>query len=131
MNRASNTSYFLTRQEKLRVALRDRKLEFLTVTHLPNVFYLTGFRGSAGIAVFGQREGLLFVDPRYTLQAREQAAGVEVREAKQRLITEAGAWLRARRARVVGIEEANLTYAGWRMLEESAGKSAHFRTSGG
>ena len=121
----------LSRQEKLRSALRARKRDYLVVTHVPNLFYLTGFRGSAGIALFGQEDGILFVDPRYTLQAGEQAVGVEVREAKQSLLVAAGRWLRSKRAGVVAFEDGHLTYASWQALEEASARRARFRPSGG
>lgn len=47
--------------------------------------YVTGFTGSAGIAVIGRARAALFVDSRYTLQAPAQTdtALIEVREALQ------------------------------------------------
>src|SRR5579862_9356088 len=77
------SSPFRARQERLRALMETRNVPSILVTHLPNIRYLTGFNGSAGIALFGMREGRLWVDPRYTLQAGEQAEGVEVLEEKE------------------------------------------------
>src|SRR6266436_4738811 len=41
-------------------------------TELARLAWLTGFSGSAGIAIVLMEGALLFVDVRYTLQAREQ-----------------------------------------------------------
>jgi Xaa-Pro aminopeptidase len=98
---------------------------------MPNVFYLTGFRGSAGMVLFGDGEAVLFVDPRYTLQARDQARGVEVREAKQRLLEAAGGWLKKGSAKEVGCDDGNLTYAAWRALQEVVGRRCRLRATGG
>ncbi len=122
---------FPARQAQLRSLLRERKVEYLLVTHMPNVTYLTGFRGSAGMAILGQNEAVLLVDPRYTLQAGEQARGVEVREEKQRLLVAAGGWLKKARAKSVGFEDGNLTYASWRGQNEAAGPGCRLRPAGG
>jgi Xaa-Pro aminopeptidase len=53
----------------------------LLVTRLPNVRYLTGFSGSAGVLLIGADDLVLVTDGRYTTQAHEQldAAGVDAR----------------------------------------------------
>ena len=51
-------------------------LDALVVTHLPNVRYLTGFGGSAGLAVLTARACTLVVDFRY-----KSAAQALIREA--------------------------------------------------
>lgn len=120
-----------SRQARLRSILAGRKLDYLLITHMPNVHYLTGFRGSAGMALFGEGDPILFVDPRYTLQAKDQARGVKVMESKQRLREAVGAWLRKRRARELGFDDANLTCAGWKALQKAAGGRCRLRAAGG
>ncbi len=107
---------FKKRQERLRSVLEKRQLPLIVVTNLTNIFFLTGFRGSAGVAVFGPSEGVLWVDPRYTIQARAEAQGVEVIEVKGKLIQAAGRWLYRRRLKRWGYEESNLTCAQFREL---------------
>jgi Xaa-Pro aminopeptidase len=53
------------RHAKLRDRLRTEGLDALVVTHLPNLFYLTNFAGSAGIAVVTVDRLYLIVDFRY------------------------------------------------------------------
>jgi Xaa-Pro aminopeptidase len=54
-------------------------LDALLVTSRPNIRYLTGFSGSAGVAVATRRELLLITDFRYDEQARQQCgAGARV-----------------------------------------------------
>ncbi|HEV2178398.1 MAG TPA: Xaa-Pro peptidase family protein [Terriglobia bacterium] len=115
---------FLTRQERLRARIENQKLSLLIVTNPSNIFYLTGFRGSAGVAVLGPSDARLWVDPRYTLQAREQAHGVEVIEARTSLLSVVGQWIRSRKAHRVGYDDGHLTCAEFRTLRErSASKS--------
>ena len=65
--------------EKLRNELQAAAPGALLVSDLANVFWLTGFSGSFGTAVVAPNANLLITDSRYTLQAREQAAGWDVR----------------------------------------------------
>lgn len=112
-----------SRHERLRDLLQARGLPFLVVTKPANIFYLTGFRGSAGAAVFGAAEQVLFVDPRYTLQARETACGVEVREEQKTPLRGVARWLLKRKAKRVGFEEFHLTEAALRsIVRDSDGK---------
>jgi len=98
----------------------------LLVTNLTNIAYLTGFRGSAGVALFNSREGTLWVDPRYTLQAQEEVRGVEVIEERKGLHKAVAEWLKANKMRRVGYEEAHLTCADFSRLEQGAGRGVRF-----
>jgi Xaa-Pro aminopeptidase len=53
------------RLARVRSAARTAGVDALVVTHLPNVQYLTGFSGSAGVALVLPRTCLLVVDFRY------------------------------------------------------------------
>jgi Xaa-Pro aminopeptidase len=59
------------RHAKLRQALLAADLDGLVVTHLPNVFYLTNFLGTAGIAVVMRDRLHLLLDFRYSGAAKE------------------------------------------------------------
>ena len=58
------------------------------------LMWLTGFSGSAGLAVVLEKEAALFVDGRYTLQAPEQVDGASV--AVRPLTEGPAAWLKER-----------------------------------
>jgi Xaa-Pro aminopeptidase len=68
-----------SRAERLRRSLRGARCQALVVTNLTNVRYLTGFTGSAGLAVVTKDGLLLVTDGRYAEQAPAQlrAAGVD------------------------------------------------------
>jgi Xaa-Pro aminopeptidase len=119
------------RQERLRVQLERRRLPILVVSNPVNIFYLTGFRGTAGVAVFGGSEAVLWVDPRYTLQARDQAHAVEVFEAAAGLFRALGRWLKKRRPHLGGYEDSHLTCAAFRALELEGPRSMRWQAAGG
>src|SRR5437867_13152585 len=84
---------FETRQARLLSILDQRHLPVLVVTKPANIFYLTNFRGSAGVAALGPPDPILWVDPRYTLQARGSAGGGGVGEGRGRVVKAVARWL--------------------------------------
>jgi Xaa-Pro aminopeptidase len=110
--------------------MEARGVPFILVTHLPNVRYLTGFTGSAGILLVGPRAGNLWVDPRYTLQAQEQAEGVDVIEEKGGILKAAAIWLKKNSVRAATFEAATLTYAQFDQICKEAGETLRLRPSG-
>jgi Xaa-Pro aminopeptidase len=119
------------RQERLRQLLERRKLPLLLVSNPVNIFYLTGFRGSAGVAILGPSEAFLWVDPRYTQQAREQARGVEVVEERGSLLKAAGRCLGKMGVKKAGYEDGHLTCAGLRELAGQTPGTVRLTPAGG
>jgi Xaa-Pro aminopeptidase len=68
---------FQGRRKNLREALERHKVDALVVTHLPNVRYLCGFTGSAGVLLATPRP-VFFTDGRYAEQAAAQVKGVRI-----------------------------------------------------
>ena len=64
------------RQEALAALLDAAGVDALLVTSRPNIRYLTGFSGSAGVAVATRADLLLVTDFRYAEQARAEAGAV-------------------------------------------------------
>jgi Xaa-Pro aminopeptidase len=60
----------ILRLSKARAAIRSLALDAFVVSHLPNIRYLTGFSGTAGLVVLTAAECLLIVDFRYRAAAR-------------------------------------------------------------
>lgn len=69
------------RAAALRARFVDAGVDALLVTRLPNLRYLTGFTGSAGMLLVGPDELVFVTDGRYAGQAAEQleTAGVDAR----------------------------------------------------
>jgi len=60
------------RLRRLEKALSENELDFLLVTHLPNIRYLSGFTGSSAALLVGERGLVLFTDGRYREQAKQE-----------------------------------------------------------
>jgi Xaa-Pro aminopeptidase len=110
--------------------METRRVPLILVTHLPNVRYLTGFTGSAGILVAGPQTCTLFVDPRYTLQAQEQSEGVEVIEEKEGILKGVSGWLRKNGVRDATFEASNLTFAQFDHLRKDGGEALRLQPAG-
>ena len=115
-------SPFRGRRARLREALEEPGLEGLLVSHPPNVRYLSGFEGSAGLLLVHGEEALLVVDGRYAEQAADEAdGGVEVRVAGSGLLEGLGDELSEEGSALpLGFEAEHTTVSGRDRLEEEA-----------
>ena len=82
----------------------------LLVTHLPDVRYLCGFTGSAGVLVLQKGGARLFTDGRYRDQARAEAFGTTVVIDRGPATQAAVAWLSATSSRCL-FDAAHVTVA--------------------
>jgi len=87
----------------------EAELDGLVVSAPPNVFYLSGFRGSAGVLLVTGERAVLASDFRYRLQAREQALGWEFVEVKRELFSALGRTAKEAGVRRLGYDAAHLT----------------------
>jgi len=106
----------------LQQAMKAARLDAFLISHLPNVFYLTGFSGSSGILLVTATGAELFTDPRYTIQAKQEVCSARVQIVRGPLLRTAGQWLARRRNWRVGFESAHLTVAEKSLLGHSTGK---------
>jgi Xaa-Pro aminopeptidase len=96
------------------------------VTHLPNIFYLSGFTGDAGALVAEADRATLFTDSRFTTQAHEElsATGIRTRIVKGPLAAAVGSELKRRlRGRdPVAFEGARVSVMDAAPLRQAGGK---------
>lgn len=95
----SGRSGFEERTNRLRLSFSNLKAESLLVSHLPNIQYLCGFSGSAGLLLVEESQATLFTDSRYTFQARQEVSGARVHIATHGLLRALGDRLKAQRVR--------------------------------
>ena len=123
----SNLPFSVGRTQRLNPLFSSQGIDAFLVSHLPNIRYLCGFSGSAGLLLATPSGATLFTDSRYTFQAHEEVAGARVRIAKGGLLSAVAEALKARRGRSrVGCSEAHLTVAQKRALEHLTGKKVRW-----
>jgi Xaa-Pro aminopeptidase len=88
---------YVRRQSALQQLVVQNRLSGILVSHLPNIRYLCGFTGSAGVLAMvagrGRPSLAFFTDGRYTEQAAAEVSGARVVIAKQGALPEAVGWL--------------------------------------
>ncbi|HEX5433128.1 MAG TPA: Xaa-Pro peptidase family protein, partial [Candidatus Angelobacter sp.] len=122
---------YTLRQKYLAAELRRERVEALLITHLPNIYYLCGFSGSAGILLFqsGARGPKLtfFTDGRYTQQAREEVQGARVVIVKKRALEEACDAVVRSKIKRLSFESEHLPYISYQQIRSmlrSRGRTA-------
>ena len=73
------------RMARVRAILHKLDIDALLFLDMKNVRYLTGFTGSDGALVIGEKQEILLVDGRYTNQARKEVEGPHVSEYKDKM----------------------------------------------
>ena len=118
------------RVKQLREAMAPSGIDALALTHLPNIFYLSGFTGSNAILLILGDVFHLFTDGRYKIQAREEAPESRVHIVRSLLAEACGEFLRSRLPRKrlrIGFEAASLTVAEWKRLKRAAGHGIEWK----
>jgi Xaa-Pro aminopeptidase len=118
---------FQARQQKLRDHLATTRFDGLLVSHLPNIRYLCGFTGSAGLLLVEETGSVFFTDVRYDTQAHEEVKGAKVVIAGKAPLAALGEFLVERRkrarTRTIGLESEHFTIGDKKRL-------AQFRPAG-
>lgn len=102
---------FVGRQRRTREQMEHRGFDALLVTHLPNVRYLCGFTGSAGVLVLSSGRSVFITDGRYREQAGTEVVGARVVVPKDSALAAAGKEFSRLGARVIGIDADHMTIA--------------------
>jgi Xaa-Pro aminopeptidase len=106
---------FKARQQNLREHLATTRFDGLLVSHLPNIRYLCGFTGSAGLLLVEASGSVFITDVRYDTQAHEEVKSAKVVIARKSPLPALGEFLAKRRKRArgwtIGLEEEHLTIA--------------------
>ncbi len=110
---------FPERLARIRARLEEAGLDAVVLSSAQNVAYLSGFRGSAGIAVVTSGEAHLVLDFRYTEQAATEAPGLAVVRATGPLVEAVGELIRGLGSRRVGVEEESLPVGSFRKLQSA------------
>ena len=106
---------FPARQQKLREHLATTRFDALLISHLPNIRYLCGFTGSAGLLLVEEAGSVFFTDVRYDTQAHEEVKTAKVVIVHKAVLTGLGEFLGSRRKRArgwtIGLESEHFTIA--------------------
>jgi Xaa-Pro aminopeptidase len=122
---------FHARQRKLREHLATTRFDALLISHLPNIRYLCGFTGSAGLLLVEETGSVFITDVRYDTQAHEEVKAAKVVIAKKAVMPSLAEVLGERRRRgngwTVGIEAEHFTIAEKKRLTKLRPSGVHLK----
>jgi len=99
------------RQHRVSQALDVRHLDALLVTHMPNIRYLCGFTGSAGMLLVADGRSTFFTDGRYREQGRSEVQGAGVVVPKGPVLDAVARAVAVSRVKTVGVEGEHMSVA--------------------
>lgn len=117
------------RRRRVAEVLRGRGLDALLVTHPPNVRYLCGFTGSAGVLLIADGRSALFTDGRYREQARAEVRGARVVVPKGPILEAAAHSVLDSRIKQLGLEGDHLSVAGEAKVARALRPKARLRST--
>jgi Xaa-Pro aminopeptidase len=91
--------------------VRDKKLDAILFTDLLNVRYLSGYSGSSGMLLVTPHSADFFTDFRYKEQSAREVRGAKITIIENSLLEDLSKNAVYIKAKTVGIEEQNMTYA--------------------
>lgn len=104
---------------KLRKALNQNKLDGILVTSPYNRRYITGFTGTAGVAIISENDSRFITDFRYTEQANEQAKGFQIIEHKTPIEQEIKSQLKEMNISRLGFEQDHVTFGEYTLYSKT------------
>src|SRR6266403_4675788 len=117
----------LDRLKRVRLALEAEGANTLLETHPANIYYLSGFTGDSGMLLVEPSPVTLFTDGRFTIQAREEAAGVRTHIHRGGpLVASIGAYMRRKSRLRAAISPSRLSLADWTVLKKGGGKGVRW-----
>ncbi|WP_339146819.1 MULTISPECIES: Xaa-Pro peptidase family protein [unclassified Sutcliffiella] len=101
----------MTKLTKLRESFQASGIDALLITSGKNRQYITGFTGSAGVAVVAEDKAVFITDFRYTEQAAKQCEGFDIVQHKGGLVEEIANVVKDLGITKLGFEQDHVTFS--------------------
>ncbi|HXA85057.1 MAG TPA: aminopeptidase P family N-terminal domain-containing protein, partial [Candidatus Dormibacteraeota bacterium] len=126
---------YIFRQKQLAVLLRRGGFDALVVTHLPNILYLCGFTGTAGVLLFQVSDrackATFYTDGRYTQQAHDEVKSAKVVVGKKPAFVEGCEGAQKAKVRTLGFEAEHLSYSAYKDMGMTVGGKTRLKPAAG
>ncbi|PDM41240.1 MULTISPECIES: Xaa-Pro peptidase family protein [unclassified Geobacillus] len=103
---------------KLRASFAEHGIDGILVTNPYNRRYITGFTGTAGVAVISQDKAVFITDFRYVEQASKQVQGFEIIKHTGPIIEEVAKQVARLNIQKLGFEQEDISYATFKAYEK-------------
>ncbi|MBE1553776.1 M24 family metallopeptidase [Sporosarcina limicola] len=104
---------------KIRELLKEHEIDGLLITNPYNRRYMTGFTGSAGLALISADDAVFITDFRYTEQAEKQIDGYRIVKFAKTLVEEVAVQAKNMNLRTIGFEKDNLSFGLYEVYEKT------------
>jgi Xaa-Pro aminopeptidase len=109
----------MTKIESLRNQFQDKNVDGILITSGYNRRYMTGFTGTAGVAILSAEQAVFITDFRYVEQATKQLEGYEVVQHKASLLDEIANQVERLGIKKLGFEEDHVSFSTFRSYREA------------
>lgn len=106
------------RVQRLREKMAEKDLEAILISHPVNRRYMTGFTGSAGVALLTEKEAFFITDFRYVSQVKEQCPDWSLVKQEAGIFEEVANCCKKLGIQKLAFEQDHLTYAQVSRLKE-------------
>jgi Xaa-Pro aminopeptidase len=110
----------MSRLQRLRELLAEHRLDAILIQKPENRLYVTGFSGSAGMALITPTDAVLLVDFRYVEQAAAEAPELSVVRAERQLVEALGKEVNQRDVRRLGFENDAVSFKQYQDIGKAA-----------
>jgi Xaa-Pro aminopeptidase len=114
---------YISRQKQLAALLRRGGFDALLVTHLPNILYLCGFTGTAGVLLLQVSDrtykATFYTDGRYNQQAHAEVKNAKVVVGKKSAFAAGCDGAQRAKMRTLGFEAEHLSYSAYKQIGQS------------
>jgi len=105
--------------KKLRQSFEEHHIDALLITSGYNRRYITGFTGTAGVAIVTQDKAVFITDFRYTQQAQKEISGFEIVQHTKPIMEEVGLQLEKMGVKSLGFEKDDMSYAMYEVYQKA------------
>ncbi len=105
--------------QKLRKALQEQSIDGILITNEFNRRYMTGFTGTAGVAIVSQNDAVFITDFRYTEQAAAQVQDFRIVKHEATIIEEMATQVNNMGIKLLGFERDTVSYGTYELYKNN------------
>ena len=110
--------YETVKLTNLRELLKEQDIDALLVTNPYNRRYMTGFTGTAGLALISVDDAVFITDFRYTEQAEKEIDGFRIVQHTKTIIEEVAAQVKNMKVTTIGFEKDDMSFGLYELYNE-------------
>lgn len=103
--------------QKLRKALQEQNIDGILITNGYNRRYMTGFTGTAGVAIVSQNDAVFITDFRYTEQAAAQVQDFRIVQHEATILEEIATQVNSMGIKLLGFEKDTVSYGTYELYK--------------